>query len=267
MKLRLFVLLMVLANLAFGVWSLGWLDSLLGVTARTDREPNRVLQQVNPQAMTVLPPGASPKLPASRTPSPPSLSPSSKASAPAPASLAASVPLAMPSDTVAASAPSQGTVTICLEAADLSTAQLTVAEKALAALPASAWRRVALEQPASFGAVMGPFPTREALRTKVAELERLKLTFERAPQPNADGTVAAAAPTLLVLARTGTRDEATKSLAGLAQRGVRTARVVQLTAATTMHRLVVDGANEGQAQALKANGSGIDGEPFTACAP
>lgn len=291
MKLRLFVIVLVLANVLFGVWSLGWLDEIFGVTARTDREPERVLQQVNPQSMTIVapsadagapgrpsgarvtaaPPATSTRSPASVTVAPPRVGVDGDAPTSAETSVrpgAASAPSVM----LALGAPStsspgaSGAVSMCVEVAGLTTAQVSVAERSLASLPPSAWRRVTVERPASFAAVMGPFATREALRSKVAELERLKIKFERLPQPNADGSTPVSAPTLLVLARAATREAAAATVSGYAQRGVRTARVVSLSPADTVHRLIVEGATEAQMQAIKASGTGVDGKTFDACA-
>lgn len=275
MKLRLFVFVLLLANVVFGVWSLGWLDTVFGITARTDREPHRVLQQVKPQLMTIVTPAAESGA-TSRTPARP-IGPPTPAPTPTPTATespvrtaAASAPGVMPA--LGAPSPSSpglaasGGVSVCVEATGLTAAQADTAEKSLASLPTTAWRRVAVETPASLAAAMGPFPTREALRSKVAELERLKIPFERVPQPNPDGSAAASAPTLLVLSRTPTRAAAEEILRGLAQRGVRTGRVITLSPAGTFHRLIVEGANEAQAQALKAAGTGVDGKSFESCA-
>lgn len=61
--LRALVLVLVLANLAFFVWSQGWLDGdassgdagLVGVRSIGDREPERLGRQVRPEAVTLLP--------------------------------------------------------------------------------------------------------------------------------------------------------------------------------------------------------------------
>ncbi len=55
MKLRALALLLVLANLAFFIWSQGWLDGLIGSRALGEREPERMARQVEPQLLRVLP--------------------------------------------------------------------------------------------------------------------------------------------------------------------------------------------------------------------
>lgn len=55
MKLRVLALLLVIANLAFFVWSQGWLDTLTGTRAAGDHEPERMARQFQPQLLRVLP--------------------------------------------------------------------------------------------------------------------------------------------------------------------------------------------------------------------
>ena len=52
--LKALVALLLLANLVFFGWSRGWLDGLVGVSARGDREPERLSQQVNPDRIVIL---------------------------------------------------------------------------------------------------------------------------------------------------------------------------------------------------------------------
>jgi hypothetical protein len=56
--LRAIVVALLVANLAFFAWTLGWLDGVVGVRARGDREPERLALQVRPESVTVLKPGA-----------------------------------------------------------------------------------------------------------------------------------------------------------------------------------------------------------------
>jgi hypothetical protein len=55
--LRVLVVLLLLANLAFFGWSQGWLDAF-GLRSTGDREPERLQRQVRPEVIRVLPPGA-----------------------------------------------------------------------------------------------------------------------------------------------------------------------------------------------------------------
>lgn len=53
--LRALAALLVLANVAFWAWSQGWLDGVVGVKARGDREPERLALQLHPEIVVVLP--------------------------------------------------------------------------------------------------------------------------------------------------------------------------------------------------------------------
>ena len=52
--LRLFVVLLVLANIGFYAWTQGTLDGVVGMRAQGDREPERLTRQVRPETIRVL---------------------------------------------------------------------------------------------------------------------------------------------------------------------------------------------------------------------
>ena len=56
--LRALVAALLLANLAFFAWTQGWLDSVVGARAIGDREPERLLRQVRPETVRILPASA-----------------------------------------------------------------------------------------------------------------------------------------------------------------------------------------------------------------
>jgi hypothetical protein len=264
MKLRLFVVAMLLANLLFATWHMGWLDSVFGASARTDRDPERVLQQVNPQSITVTKGTSEPATPRPGSSGRSGAAATSNISNTAVAAVAAAISAA----TGGGNKPAPAAATVpgaCLEAGPFTAAQIDTAENSMASLPAGSWKRLDVTVPPTFGVLMGPFKTREALRAKVTELERAKLPFERVPMPLEDGSPMPNAPTLLVLQQTDSRDSATTALASWTTRGVRTARVAQLNPGGTRFRLRVDNATEAQLTLLRASGSGIDGRSFAAC--
>lgn len=131
----------------------------------------------------------------------------------------------------AASAAAAATLA-CLEAGPFNEADAGVAEAALlaAGVPATAYTRRQVEQPASWLVYMGRFADAAALRTKEDELRRLRLAYDemRAPPELVPG---------LVLSRHDSRDAAESALAALGQRGVRSARVVASPAAPAQHWL------------------------------
>jgi hypothetical protein len=137
--LRLLVVLLLVANGVFYVWSQGWLDGVTGSRARGEREPARLQEQLHPDAVKLLPPQA------------------------ASAALAAAE---------VANAP------VCLEAGPFAAPELDTAEQQLTALPAGSWVRIAAPQPGRWIVYMGRFADREALEQKIAEVKRRQVEFE-----------------------------------------------------------------------------------------
>ncbi|MBC8055262.1 MAG: hypothetical protein H7Y61_01650, partial [Rhizobiales bacterium] len=56
--LRALILALLLANLAFFAWTQGWLDAVVSLRPIGDREPERLLRQVRPEVVRILPAGA-----------------------------------------------------------------------------------------------------------------------------------------------------------------------------------------------------------------
>ncbi len=224
---RALVVALLVANLCFFAWTEGWLDRVVGTSARAEREPERLKRQVRPESIRVVPPG----------------SPMPGASA---VKTAAAAPLA------------------CLESAPLTTAQATAAEAALRAvqppLPDASWTDVVTTPPAAGWLVyMGRYATPELLARKEDELRRRHLDFEVVESP------AALAPGLS-LGRYDDRPAADRALAGFAGQGIHTARVVQAAAPAATHVLrfaAVDPRVAAQLAPLRGNAFG-DG--FSPCA-
>jgi hypothetical protein len=150
--LRLLVMLLLLANVAFYAWTQGMLDNLVGVRAQGDREPDRLNRQVRPETIRVLP-----------------------ASAVALAAAAAETPPACleagpytPAQITAAEGVLQ-----------------TV-------LPPGSWASLKTETAAVWIVYMGKYPNREALQKKADELRRLKIPYEelRNGSPELEGGLA-----------------------------------------------------------------------------
>jgi hypothetical protein len=232
--LRLLVAMLVLANLAFWAWSVGALESL-GLAPRGERDPARLALQVHPEAVRVLPPSA---------------------------------PLAALSTAPAASAsgPSTGPPLQCLEAGPIAPALLDAAERALVAagLPDSLWVRTRQDVAAQLAVVLGPFSSRDALRSKREEIDRLRLPMEALDLP-ADGAGATPQPGL-ALGRYDSRAAADAGLAGFTQRGVRTARVMVLRPASIETRLRAESVTPEQAEQLRAVSAAVLGAGFAPCA-
>lgn len=56
--LRTLAIALIAANLLFLAWSRGWIDGPAGASASGDREPQRLLRQVRPEAVLLHPPQA-----------------------------------------------------------------------------------------------------------------------------------------------------------------------------------------------------------------
>lgn len=226
--LRWLVLALLLANAGFWAWSQGWLSPLFGAAPGALREPWRLQQQVRPETVRVLPPG---------TPLP-----APSASAASAAGLgAASAPAA-----VGSAATGTAVALACLESGPLAPSALDGAEQQLTTvLPARGWVRASRELPPLFAVVIGPLAGREALQKRREELARLRVEFEelRLPGDGASG---------LALGRYETGTAARAALERLAQRGVRTARVITLREPGNETRLRIESATPAQADALRA---------------
>ena len=203
--LRLAALVLLLVNLLLLALHAGWVDASLGRPgAGSQREPERLARQIQPQALQLLP-AAGP------TPATPVASAASAASA-------TSAPAAPASPSAPAAAPE---ARACLETGPLDPPGLAEAQRGLqaAGLATSSWQVQALPATPAFLVYMGRFGDSAALLRKQTELRELKVPaveLKDAPglQPG------------LSLGRHPHAEAADAALAGLAQRGIRTARVV-----------------------------------------
>ena len=147
----------------------------------------------------------------------------------------------------------------CLEAGPFGAANLSAAEAALASvLPSGTWTRVTSEAPPLWIVYMGRYSV-ESLARKQEELNRIKVPFELLK--NAPGLEPG-----LSLGRFADHDAADEALARFAQRGIHTARLVELSKPQTTHSLRVERANA--ELAAKVAGLKLDalGKGFAACA-
>lgn len=192
--LRLLALLLLLANGAYFAWSHDLLR-LYGLGPVQQSEPQRVAQQIRPQELLLLK-AASPHAAAASAP-------------------ASATPSALASVAIVAAAPAS-----CLQAGPYDEQQSAVLRQAVSsALPAGSWSMARTVVPAHWIVYMGKYADADAVDEKKAELRLHDVTFEALTNP-------ALAPGLS-LGGFDSREAATLALAGLARRGVRTARVVQ----------------------------------------
>jgi len=140
--LRLLVLFLLLGNGAYFAWSHGMLQPY-GYAPVQQSEPQRIEQQVNPEALRILTPDELRRADSGTT-------------------------------VAAASRPPE-----CLQAGLYDEKQSAVIRQALEpVLPASVWSLESAVEPARWMVYMGRFPTPEALNKKKAELRALKISFE-----------------------------------------------------------------------------------------
>lgn len=232
--LRALVAVLLLVNLGFGAWSAGALERL-GWAPTRERDPARLALQTGAETVRVLPPDAA--LPAPKSPA------------------------------GAAGAEARGPSSQCLETGPLALTALANAERTLLAggVAEGSWVRRSADLPAQYAVVLGPFNSNEALRNKREEIARLRLPLEVLSLP---AVGAGSGPQAgLALGRYDNRATADSALAGYAQRGVRTARVLQLRPAASEVHLRFDSATAAQAQQLRSLSGELVGAAFAPCAP
>ena len=140
-------MVLALANLGFYAWTQGWIDNVVGVPARGDREPERLLRQVRPEIVVILPP--------------------SIASAPA----ASAAPLAC-----LEAGP--------FNLAEVSNAEALL-RTATPPLPDGRWTRVTIDKPGSWLIYMGKYAGPEAMIRKEEELKRRNVPYVEINSPPA----------------------------------------------------------------------------------
>ena len=235
--LRTLVLALLLANVSYFVWAQGWLMALeLGPLQQA--EPQRLQQQIHPEAIRLLTP------------------PSSSTSPPvAPASAPASGVAAPASEPVASAAPAGE----CLQAGLFSEEQVNALRPRLAStLPAGSWAFSPAVEPSRWIVYMGPYPTEDLLAKKRSELRARGVKFEPVQNPRLYPG--------LSLGHFDTKQDADRELARDVERGVRTARVVQERAEVRGHRLTLPAADEALKTQLNTLRPRLAGKALVRCA-
>lgn len=176
--LRLVVLVLILANAAYFAWSQHLLAPW-GIAPAQQSEPQRLAQQIKPQAVRIL-----------------------------------SAEEARRLDTAAP--PARGE---CLQAGPLDDAQAAALKQALQPWPAESWSMEPVVELPRWIVYMGKYPSGESVARKKAELRQLGISFEPLADPALEPGVS--------LGGYASEAEANRQREVLAERGVRTARVVQ----------------------------------------
>lgn len=271
--LRLLVVVLVLANLFFLAWARGWLSPMWPPPRHGEREPERLLAQVTPERVRVLPapataqaapapPGAvataSPTATSTSTPASTLTGAATATTAPAPATVTA----ATAATAAAAAAPApRAAADQCLEAGPFAPSEVAAAAAALvqAGVPATRWVRVVSPgATAPWLVYAGRFADLKARQTMLQEWRRLGLAVELmdAPAEWAPG---------LVLSRHPSRDTAEVALSGLPDNVSQVARVVPTPSAAQPSLLRVAAADAALAARLLSLPPPLQGS-FRACA-
>ncbi len=178
--LRLFFLVLLLANGVYFAWSQGVFQDI-GFAPASQAEPERVTQQIRPEALRVVSAAEARR----RTDS---------------------------------SGGTRGTE--CLQTGVFDDPQATVLRQTLeAGWPVGSWEFEPTVEPARWMIYMGRYPDAETVNRKKAELRQRRVLFQNLPTPALEPG--------LSLGSFDAQDAAERQLAALAERGVRTARVVQ----------------------------------------
>lgn len=254
--LRFTVLILALTNAGYYAWSHGLLP-LGQSTNSAEAEPQRLAQQLHPDALRIVPkagsgaptpaPEEAPSPSSAAKPAPEAPTPAAAppaAAPPAPTPQAATpvpppVPTALPAaaPVAAAVAPPESKPaaaaktpakaepsTICLQAGAFNAAQADVLRKALGSLPADSWSLNNATLPGRWMVYMGRFADQNALDKKRKELQARDVPYDRPRIPALEPG--------LSLGRYSTEEAAERALAQLGTKGVRSARVVPERAET-----------------------------------
>ena len=234
--MRSLLVVLVVANLLVLAWSY---DLVPGFPRSREREPERLKQQVHPEAVQLITPtAASAALQAAAA----QRTTNGAAAPPAPASAADGA-------------------SVCLEAGPLAATEVAAAERALRALnlPSFEWTQQRSERGGAYIVYLGRFADDAALAKRRDELRRQQLSVDEVRN----------SPDLqpgLQFGRYDTRAAADAALAQVVQQGVKAARVVVLNNPVVVTLLRVERADGETAARLTQLSLPPTGAGFRPCA-
>ena len=236
--LRLAVIVLLLANAGYYAWSQGLLKDW-GFAPEEQAEPQRMNQQIRPETLQILRVNPSRNAP-----------PTSSQAAPAGAAAASSSASSSPSSP---SAPDAGE---CLQAGVFDERQSEALRATLAPLPQGSWQLDPTPIPGRWMVYMGRFDDLETLDRKRAELRARKVDHDRA-----GGTLEYG----LSLGRFSSKEAAERELTNLANKGVRTARVLQERPDATGFTLRLPAVTDALRPQLEPLRTAMAGKTLRAC--
>ncbi|MES2508940.1 MAG: SPOR domain-containing protein [Pseudomonadota bacterium] len=256
--LRLLVLVLVLANAAYFAWTKNLLAPY-GFAPASQSEPQRMTQQIRPDAMRItVPPQPSPATTAT-----PPLAAASSAAAAATATLttitgSGTATLSAPAVPASAAPLAAAGPSECLQAGLFNEEQTVVLRDRLqSTLPANSWVLENTVEPARWMLYMGKYSGPDALEKKRGELRQLRVSFEPLNNPSLEPG--------LSLGTFPAKAEAEAEMARISKRGVRTAKVIQTGVEARGQKLrlpAVDAALRPQLEAIKPM---LAGKPLRTC--
>lgn len=243
--MRLLVLLLVLSNAAYFAWTRGLLAAY-GFAPAAQSEPQRLTQQIRPEALRLLTPAEARQLEAS-----PASTPASSAAQAPDLSLARLVSAATLQNTAAAPAE-------CLQVGFFNEEQTAVLRARLqSVLPPGSWALESSAESARWMVYMGKYSSAEVVAKKKGELRQLRVSFEALADPALEPG--------LSLGTFTSQTEAELEVARIAKRGVRTAKVILALPESRGQKLrlpVVDAGLRAQLEAIKPQ---LAGKALQAC--
>jgi hypothetical protein len=216
--LRLIVLLLLLANAGFFAWSQGLLLPW-GLGPLQQSEPQRLQQQIRPDAVRILPTEDLRRVE------------SQVAQAPRPPE--------------------------CLQSPTLDEAQAAAVRSVLETWPAGSWSIDTAVEPARWIVYMGRYAGVEQVARKRAELRQLGISFEALANPELEPG--------LSLGGHASEAAANQQMQALADRGVRTARVVQERPEQRGQRLLLPSVDDTLRPRLDELRAALNNKPLRSC--
>ena len=222
--LRLLALLLILANAGYYAFSQGLL-AVYGLAPATQTEPQRMAQQIKPEALRILDPQEIAQLE--------SATPSARA-------------VANPS------------ATECLQVGIFNEEQtMVLRERLVSTLPQDSWVIESALVPARWLVYMGKYNSDEAVLKKRSELRGLGVSFEAMNNASLEPGLA--------LGNFKTQLEAQAELARIAKKGIKTAKVIQERAEQRGQRLKLPAVNTALRRQLDAIKPQLAGKALQPC--
>lgn len=265
--LKWVVWLLVLGNAGYFAWSQGYLDTL-GLQPAEQREPQRLTQQVRPEALRLLNgPKADTAQPVPAAPPAAAVSVAAEpalllAPTPAPAAVPAPpAPEAEPASVAATPPPvaASSGLRACWQVGGFSAAQaeLLRAELALIGLPASGFSFTEVRSGGRWIVYMGRYDNQQQLDRKKDELRALGVAYR-------DITAPGLAPGL-ALGTFSTEAAAQQARQKAERDGIRTAKVAQERAESVSANLRLPSISEAQRSAIDGLGEAMAGKRLQRC--